>query len=453
MKGTRDVQLARKIAEAVERAGGRAYYVGGVVRDQIMGIACKDIDVEVYGIPPQTLRSILSEFGEVVEKGASFGVLGLKHSDLDIAMPRKERRMGEGHRDFDVSVDPNLTLREASMRRDFTINAMMQDILTGEIVDLWGGRRDLEGKIIRCVSPKTFPEDALRVFRAAQFAARMDAEIEPETMQLCSKIDVNMLSHERICDETCKALLKADRPSIYFRRLQEMDHLKEFFPELEGCIGVSQNPKYHPEGDVFEHTMLTLDCAAQLRGRAEEPLGFMFSALFHDLGKCIATEINDEGRITAYGHEVLGLPLVERQMRRLTNNRHLIEYVCNQSELHMRPNMMAANHSHKKKTRAMFDKSICPNDLILLSRADASGKLDAPYREESEAFLRERLEDYRMIMTRPMVTGKDLLEAGVEPGERYRAMLERARRLHFAGMTKDAALRQILAEEKDGKFE
>ena len=257
-----DEILAKKIAEAVSSAGGRAFFVGGYVRDMLMGIDCKDIDIEVYGIEPARLRELLTDFGEVYDKGAAFGVLGLRHSDLDIAMPRKESLRGTKHTDFDVSVDPFLTYEEASMRRDFTINAMMLDPLTGEIVDCWNGKADLEKKIIRHVSDETFGDDALRVFRAAQFAARMNAEIVPETMDICRRMNVTELSKERIYEELTKALLKAETPSIFFRALRAMGHLTEFFTEIDALIDVPQNPKYHPEGDVFEHTMLTLDAAA-----------------------------------------------------------------------------------------------------------------------------------------------------------------------------------------------
>jgi len=444
----RDRELALLIAADVAEAGGRAYYVGGVVRDSLMDVACKDIDIEVYGIPPEKLREILGRHGEVMEKGASFGVLGLKHSDLDIAMPRKERRTGDHHRDFDVSVDPMLSTREASMRRDFTINAMMKDVLTGEIVDHWGGREDLEKKIIRCVSKETFIEDALRVFRAAQFAARLGAQIADDTLELCRSIDVSTISHERIFEEMNKALLKAKKPSVFFRELRRMDHLKEFFPELEATIGVEQNPKYHPEGDVFEHTMLVVDCAAELRHRAKEPLAFMISALLHDLGKAVATQVQEDGKITAIGHETLGLPVVEKQLRRITNHAKIIQYVLNQTELHMRPNMLAKHASAKKKSRAMFDLSVCPEDLILLSRADASGKLDEPYDEACEEYLQQRLADYREIMTHPMVTGSDLIAAGLKPGENFRHYMERARKLHFAGQSREKALKQVLAEAR-----
>lgn len=446
---TQDLALSRRVAGAVAGAGGRAYYVGGFVRDGLMGLACKDIDIEVYGLTPGRLRAVLGELGEVYDRGASFGVLGLRHSDIDVAMPRTEARTGAKHTDFDVCVDPFLPPERACRRRDFTINAMMRDVLSGEVLDFYGGREDLARRVIRCVAPDTFVEDALRVFRAAQFAARLGAEIEPETRALCASMDVTRLSVERILAETEKALLKADAPSVYFRELQKMNHLREFFPELEATVGVAQNPKFHPEGDVFAHTMLTLDAAAALRGRAEEPLGFMLSALLHDLGKCVATQVQADGRITAYGHEVLGLELVERQLRRITNHERRIRYVLNQVELHMRPNMLCNAGSRKKKTRQLFDLSVCPNDLILLSRADASGKLDEPYREETEAWLRERLRDYEARLKQPMVTGQDLIDAGLKPDKDFGALIRRARMLHFSGIDKRNALKQVIAESKN----
>ena len=444
-----DLALSRRIAEAVAAAGGRVYYVGGFVRDGLMGLECKDIDLEVYGVEPRRLRTLLGELGEVYDRGASFGVLVLRHSDLDVAMPRTESRTGARHTDFDVTVDPFLSPREACRRRDFTINAMLRDVLTGEVLDFYGGREDLNRRVVRCVCPETFVEDALRAFRACQFAARLEAEIDGETRDLCASMDVTTLSVERILGETEKALLKAARPSVYFRELRAMDHLKEYFPELEATIGVLQNPKFHPEGDVFEHTMLVIDAAARLRGRAEEPLNFMLSALLHDLGKCVATQVQEDGRITAYGHEVLGLELVERQLRRITNCERTLRYVRNQAELHMRPNMLYGAQSRKKKTRQLFDMSLCPNDLILLSRADASGKLDEPYREENEVWLRERLEDYHSRLKQPVVTGQDLIDAGLRPGPDFAALLQRARMLHFSGIDRRNALRQILNEMQE----
>ena len=443
-----DRALALEIARRVKDAGGRAMLVGGAVRDGLLGRENKDIDLEIYGLTPQALREVLAGLGHVLEKGASFGVFGLEHSELDIAMPRKERCVGGKHTDFDVSVDPFLSFEAASMRRDFTINAMMRDALTGELVDCWGGQADLEARVIRHVNDDTFVEDALRAFRAAQFAARLEADVAPETVALCRRMDVTALSRERVFEELSKALMKSARPSVFFRRLREMDHLKEFFPELEACVGVPQNPVYHPEGDVFEHTMLVVDEAAALRDRAQQPLPFMVAALFHDLGKVVTTEVRPDGKITAYGHEVEGLPLCRTALRRLTNNAKLIGYVENMMWLHMRPNMLAGANSRRKKTRVLFDLSLCPEDLILLSRADASGKRDEPYDERQEAWLRERLADYRRVMRRPMVTGQDLIAAGLAPGPDFKGWLDRARSLHFAGLERDRALRQVLAEAR-----
>lgn len=444
-----DEILAKNIAEAVRCAGGRAFFVGGYVRDMLMGVSCKDIDIEVYGLEPPRLRSLLADFGQVYDKGAAFGVLGLRHSELDVAMPRRESRRGVRHTDFDVSVDPYLSFEDASRRRDFTINAMMLDPLTGEIVDIWGGREDLRQKIIRHVSDETFGDDALRVFRAAQFAARLNADIHTATLSICRGMDVTALSRERVYEELSKALLKAAAPSVFFRLLHSMGHLSEFFPEIKALIGVVQNPKYHPEGDVFEHTMLVLDAAAQLRAQAKEPLNFMLAALMHDLGKANATEISPEGKITSYRHPDTGVGLAETQLKRLTTNNRTIAYVKNMVFLHMRPNMLASADSRKKKSREMYDLSLCPEDLMLVSRADASGKLDAPYNMKNWEYLSERLDDYYKCVARPMVSGADLIAAGVKPGRHMGEMLARARSLHFSGVERHRALSQVLKEYKN----
>ena len=442
----RELEIARRLAEAVAGEGGRAYFVGGYVRDWKMGLETKDIDVEIYGVSPARLRELLSGLGRVYEKGASFGVLSLEHTDLDIAMPRRESRTGARHTDFDVSVDPGLSLEEASRRRDFTVNAMMMDVLTGEVIDLWDGLKDLHAGVLRHVAADTFPEDALRVFRAAQFAARFDMRVAEETVALCRQMDVRDLTRERVFEETAKALLKAEHPSTYFETLAAMDHLEEFFPEVAAMRGVPQNPKYHPEGDVYRHTMLVLDQAAALRYRAVEPLFFMFAALCHDLGKIDATRVEEDGRITSHMHPVSGRPLAEQQLRRLSDNARLLRYVDDMVCNHMRPNAMAMCQSKKKKTRLLFDACVCPEDLILLSRADASGKLDDPYDERLERFLLERLQDWREAAAQPMVTGEDLINAGLVPDKRFSTILKRARELRFAGLSKERALAQVLAE-------
>ncbi|MBR7161914.1 MAG: tRNA nucleotidyltransferase, partial [Clostridia bacterium] len=313
-----DLDMAVKLASEVKNHGGTAYYVGGYVRDRLLHLENKDIDIEIHGVEVSVLKQILDSLGERVSMGESFGIFALKGYGLDIALPRKEKAVGKGHRDFETYTDPMIGTSEAAKRRDFTINAMMMDVLTGEIVDHFGGREDLERRILRHVSTETFPEDALRVLRGAQFAARFHCTVAPETVSLCKAMPLSHLSRERVWEELRKALCKADRPSVFFLTLREMEQLDTWFPEVRNLIGVEQNPVYHAEGDVFSHTMMVLDEAAKYREQASDPFGFMLTALCHDFGKAVCTEMI-KGKLCSYNHEIKGLPLAEAFLRRLTN--------------------------------------------------------------------------------------------------------------------------------------
>ena len=447
----RDLELAKRLAEAVGRAGGRVYYVGGWVRDRLLGRENKDIDLEVHGVTPEALTAILETLGEPVTKGASFGVMGLRHSELDIAMPRSERATGRGHKDFAVFVDPFLGEEKAAMRRDFTINAMMENVLTGEVLDFFGGLEDLAAGRIRHVNDESFAEDPLRVFRAAQFAARFRFVIAEETRALSAGMDVAALAGERVMGELEKALLKAERPSIFFEELRRMGQLSRWFPEAEALIGVPQPPRHHPEGDVWRHTMQVLDEAAALREEAKEPLWLLLTALCHDFGKAVTTE-EIGGKLHAYGHETEGLALVKAFVTRLTGETKLRQYVLNLTELHMRPNMMAAQGAKAKGFMALFDRAVCPEDLLLLAKADFLGRqggeaareaLAAEY-EPTEQALREMLALYRERMAQPGLQGRDLIEAGIAPGPVFHEALEYAHKLQLAGLGRDEQLRQTL---------
>ena len=236
------IRMAQEVARRVAAAGGRTYYVGGFVRDALMGRENKDVDIEVHGITPQTLASILDGLGSRMNIGESFGIFGLRGFDLDIAMPRKESVRGRGHRDFEIIVDPFIGVEGAARRRDFTVNAMMQDVLTGEILDPFGGKEDLERGTIRHVSDARFAEDPLRVLRGAQFAARFGFRMAEETISLCAAMELSQLSGERIEGELKKALLKAEKPSVFFEVLRQMNQLDVWFPELKALIGVPQIP-------------------------------------------------------------------------------------------------------------------------------------------------------------------------------------------------------------------
>ena len=448
----RNMEMARRVAEDVAREGGRTYYVGGFVRDRLLGRDNKDIDIEVHGVTVQTLGRILDSLGERMELGASFGVMGLRHYELDIAMPRSETATGRGHRDFAICVDPFLGEEKAARRRDFTMNALMQDVLTGEILDFFGGREDMERGLIRHVDDSRFVEDPLRALRAAQFAARFGFQVAEETVSLSSTMDLAALPGERVMGELEKALLKADRPSVFFEALRKMRQLSVWFPEAKALIGLVQNPAFHPEGDVWTHTMQVLDEAAALRPAAKEPLWFMLSALCHDMGKAVTTE-NSGGVIHAYAHETKGLPVVERFLRRLTREGRLTQYVLNMTELHMKPNMLAANGAHVKSYMKMYDRAVCREDLLLLARADHMGRLgpgrsrealSAAY-EGTDAVLREMLALYGQRMSQPYLMGRDLIEAGLKPGPSFTEALACAHKLRLAGRPKEEQLKTALA--------
>ena len=444
MSHLEDQKMAREVARLVAEKGGRTFYVGGFVRDALIHRENKDVDIEVHGISPKSLEDILDSLGQRMTIGESFGIFGLKGYSLDIAMPRKEEARGQGHKDFDIFVDPFIGTEAAARRRDFTFNALMQDVLTEEIVDHYGGVEDLHAGVLRHVNDQSFAEDPLRVLRAAQFAARFGFRVAEETVSLCQRMQLQHLPRERIEGELKKALLKAERPSIFFEVLREMDQLDHWFPEVKALIGVPQNPVYHSEGDVWTHTMMVLDEAAKLRHRTANPYWFMLAALVHDFGKAICTEEHD-GVLHAYLHEIKGLPLAETFLRRITSETKLIEYALNLAEYHMKPNTVAGVRSAKKVTTRMFDRAVDPEGLICIALADDRGRITQAPATDHEAFLYERLEVFRELMSRPYVMGRDLIEAGLQPGVAFTEILEHAHKLRLAGVPKDSALRQTLA--------
>ena len=437
-----DRTMAERIARGVAALGGRAYLVGGCVRDRVLGRESKDIDIEVHGIRPDQLENVLDSLGTRNAVGQSFGIYQLKGYTLDIAMPRRAGVRGAGHDDFGALVDPEAGTYEAARRRDFTMNALMEDVLTGQITDHFHGLADLSRGVLRHVDDDTFREDPLRVFRAAQFAARFGFSVAEETERLCAGTDVTGLPRERVMQEVEKALLKSAKPSVFFETLRRMDKLRPWLSELADTVGVPQSPRVHAEGDVWTHTMMVLDEAAPYRGRVSDPLGFLLAAALHDVGKAVCTE-EIGGELHAYRHEVLGLPLAEAFMNRLTGEKRLTAYVLNLVRHHMRPNRAAADHSSVKSTNRMFDESLDPQALICLAVADGQGKI--PREPSHEAFLQERLAAYRAIMSRPYIMGRDLAAAGIPPSPRFGEYMAYAHKLRLAGVEKDPALRQVLA--------
>ena len=449
--------MAIQIAKKVKEVGGIAYFVGGYVRDSILDIPNKDIDIEIHGIKPEILKNILSELGDIQTIGNAFGIYNLKGYDLDIALPRKEKCIGTGHKDFEVYVDPYIGTHAAARRRDFTINALMKNILTGEIVDEFNGLNDLKNHIIRHVDSSTFREDSLRVLRACQFAARFNFKIASETINLCKTMDLSTLPKERIAGELSKALLKAKKPSVFFNSLYECEQTK-WFKEVYALKGIKQDSEYHPEGDVYMHTMSVLDQAGELFptgiDNPDRYLPFMLSALCHDFGKVNTTEINSKGRLCALNHEITGIPIANDFLGRIYNNKGFIKYVDNMIKYHMKAHSCFNNRSKTKTTNLMFDKLLYPKDFILLVYADSTGhdldNLDNRqfnmFLEKAmteSGFLTDRYLDYGKRISESHITAEDLINIGLKPSPLFKIILDKAWDMHLKGIKKEHVLKQV----------
>ena len=402
----KNIAMACRVAEAVREAGGCAYYVGGFVRDRQMGHDCKDVDIEIHGIAPYTLTEILDSLGEHTEMGASFGIYGLRHYDLDIAMPRSEKATGHGHRDFEVFVDPFLGTERAARRRDFTVNAMMENVLTGELIDRFGGKEDMEKKILRHVDDKSFVEDPLRVLRAAQFAARFGYTVDEKTVRLCRTMELSALPRERIMGELEKALLRASRPSVFFTVLDEMKQLNFWFAPY---AALSKEKRFAAD--------TLLDRAAGYRDRAEAPLYFMLSALCRYIDDAAAF------------------------IEKLTAESDLKEYVQNMCALADKPQELFLSGADDESWNILFDASVCPGDLLLLSEVLTAG--------DGVKEKREKYGSFRKLMTEPQVMGRDLIAAGLRPNKDFSELLRYAHSLHLRGIEKDEALEKTLAYAKN----
>ena len=423
------MQKVIDLSLAVREAGGRALLVGGCVRDKLMGFEPKDWDLEVFGLAPERLRELLDQFGPVNAVGEAFTVYKLR-PDLDVSMPRRERKSGRGHRGFVIEGDPTMSFADAARRRDFTINAILEDPLTNEIIDPFDGRRDIEQGVLRAVSTETFAEDSLRVLRAAQFAARFEFRIAPETVELCRAIDLSDLPAERIWGELEKLLLRARQPSIGLGWLHALGVLDKLFPEINALIEVPQDPEWHPEGDVFVHTRLTIDRARELIDELSyaRQVTVMLAALAHDFGKPATTEFI-EGRLRSRGHEAAGVPPAESFLKRI--NVHTIDGydVRNQVIALVREHLKPGEFF--KKRDEVGDGAFrrlarrCEPDLLYrVAKADSLGR-NAPWvpREKwygadaQEWFIQRARElDVEQRPPEPLLLGRHLLTLGVEPG-------------------------------------
>jgi tRNA nucleotidyltransferase (CCA-adding enzyme) len=450
------LEVATAVARAARDAGGRALIVGGWTRDRIMGRMSKDIDLEVYGISGDRLRTLLETFGRVEAVGESFQVY--KVAGLDVSLPRRESKTGRGHRGFAVVGDPDMTVTEAARRRDFRINAIAFDPLTTAYEDPFDGRGDIERGVLRAVDLQTFPEDSLRVLRAVQFAARFGFRLDEDTAALCRTIPLDDLPAERVWGEIEKLLL-APRPSVGFALMLDLGVVDRLFPELRALVGCPQEPEWHPEGDVWVHTLQVIDQARTRIDDLERPqqIAVMVGAVCHDFGKPATTAFVD-GRIRSIDHEEQGVAPATAFLDRL--NVHSMDGYDVRREVlgitaqHLKPGMWfkVRNEVGDGAFRRLAQKL----DLELLARvakSDCLGRAPGTFDCTAMDWFIERA---RAIGAHkgppdPILLGRHVLALGVPPGPRVGAVLKAVYEHQLDGSvrTLDEALdraRALLAE-------
>ncbi|SFV68146.1 tRNA nucleotidyltransferase [hydrothermal vent metagenome] len=463
-------QILHSISSVLQTHGARAVLVGGAVRDAVMNLPVKDYDIEVYGIADfEALAQLLEPFGRVNTVGKSFGVLKLCIGGevYDFALPRTERKTGTGHRGFEVTVDGSLDFATAAKRRDFTVNALGFDIQSDEIIDPFGGMDDMGKKILRHIDDATFAEDPLRVYRAVQFAARFDMQVAEETAMLCRRMvaarALDELPRERVYEEWKKLLLKAYRPSKGFELMHEWGITKKYFPELHALSRVPQNPKWHPEGDVWVHTMLSIDAMRKLIEDAlaldservsfpeKKQLKLMFAALCHDFGKPLTTSIEyDNGEVISWeayrhtivsqetktgmpysvralGHEEAGLEPTRNLMYRLTDEHDFIESILPLVAHHLKPSQFYKQGAKAPAVRRLAVK-VNIEELVLVAKADFLGRTTPEAKTGRYAageWLLEKAKALK-VWNKPMnklVQGRDLIALGMKPSPEFGKIL------------------------------
>jgi tRNA nucleotidyltransferase (CCA-adding enzyme) len=419
--------------------GAKPILVGGCVRDNLLKIPCKDYDIEIFGIDSlELIENSLKKFGSVKLVGKSFGVLTLKIEkyDFDFALARTEKKVGFGHGDFEVTTNASLSYKEAALRRDFTINSIGYDYSRKELLDPFNGLKDLQNGILRHINDSTFIEDPLRVYRAIQFAGRFEFSLDLKTKELCKQMvlndDLKYLAKERIYEEFKKLFLKSKKPSIGFELLRELEVLN-YFPELKALINCAQDTEYHPEGDVWIHTLMTLDEMAKIikKEKIEDEhriLYLFYSILCHDLGKPYCTEVIN-GRITSYKHESLGLEPTISFMQRLTNEKKFIDLILPLVKNHLAPFQLYLSESSIKAVKRLSLK-VNIEDLCLVCLADCLGRdiKDKEKCPKATSWLLNQAKNLNIESNslKPLVQGRDLISLGMKPSKIFKDILDDA---------------------------
>lgn len=438
--------------EKIKEHGGRALLAGGAVRDEVLGIASKDFDVEVYGLDADMVESVATNFGNIKDVGKAFGILKLSDEEgveIDISLPRTDSKIGAGHRGFEVKVDPKMSVAEAAKRRDFTFNALSKDPLTGEIFDPYGGVDDLKHRRLRVTDEERFKDDPLRLLRGAQFVGRFGLSVEPDTMKIMREMvpDLEAISTERVREEWEKLLLRAERPSMGLEFLNNVGIIDKYYPELAVLRGTEQEFEWHPEGDVWIHTLMVVDSARNIvrqeKLNNEEARIQMLTALCHDLGKPLTTAFVD-GRLRSHAHDIKGVEPTTAFLERIGARKDDIKKVTRLVKEHIWPTTVYLEHKKhgQKVTEGAFRKlatRLHPatiEELSYVCEADCLGMgpffdKDNPnqlmlqsvstFGMDAAKWTRAMAEKLEINKTKPrsLVSGRDLIMLGHAPGSSF----------------------------------
>jgi len=429
----REDPSARKAYEALSRAGGHVYVVGGAVRDAYLGKAPNDVDLMVTGMQPEQVQAALEATGGSVDvTGQRFGVfrLSIGGGQVEVALPRSEMSTGPGHRDFKVDWDPDLAPEDDLGRRDFTANAMAYSPDSNEFIDPHGGRRDLDAGVLRTVSPTSFQEDPARVIRALTASSKHGLEPDAETLEQLrrSASTIRLLPGEVLGSELEK-LLSGDNPGRAIRIAQQVGILNYLLPEVAAAHGVDQMSRYH-ELDVGEHLVQALDSISSLTNDPDLRL----ASLLHDIGKPDSQWLDEQGGAHYYqsadvpgseDHEEVGAAQAEVLMRNLRYPESRIARVTKLIRLHMFPAFKTAKGA-RKFLRAAGDERTA-EDLLKLRAADLMAKGRARGMEGRDAASIDRMRelvgeaiDMEVALTPKdlAVGGDDLMAVGIPQGPR-----------------------------------
>ena len=453
------------ISKELKKKNAKAIVVGGSVRDHFLKLPIKDYDIEVYGLETiEVLEKILAQHGSVNLVGKSFGVLKFQHEgeEYDFSFPRREQKIAIGHRGFDVNIDGTMSFKEASKRRDFTLNAMGYDIENLLFLDPYNGRDDMQKKLLSHIDDVTFVEDPLRVYRAVQFSARFGYTLSNKTLGLCKSMVLDgmleELPKERIYVEFTKLLLKSPKPSVGFELMKELGMLW-YFPELEALIGIPQSKVWHPEGDVWIHTMMCLDKMVQFLEKDKKlNLKYMFAILCHDLGKATHTTVEEDGRIRAIGHEEAGIEPTKSLLYRITNEHDFIASILPLVEHHLKPSQFYNGKAKDKAFRKLATK-VKIEELVVVAEADFLGRtttesLLGVY--DAGKWMLERAKSLKVERKplRGLIRGRDLIAVGLKPSSKFKIILEELYDLQLEGKIskKEEALEYINEKILKGSY-